>query len=239
VPSRNQHRTVKRRRWISLGSGRSAIPHPGRTQPKLDSTRSGGTTHRTPSGGTWTWRQATARRPRRRRPPGQGRLLQTKRAPRRTGQAPPDQPPPRPSLRSALAVPVRRPLNGCPPSARRSVTLGVPAAATRGRRPVSRPVPAPTRCLEQRERPRDPRRDGPPRDHPMSEPCPVAPPAPRPRPDQPERRGARYTWAHQAQLRQGRARPPGRRKRRTTPRRQAGSRPIRTLRRSPGPCRND
>jgi hypothetical protein len=54
VPSRDQHRTVKRRRWISLGSGRFAIPHPGRTQPNLDLTPSGGAIHRTPSGGTWT-----------------------------------------------------------------------------------------------------------------------------------------------------------------------------------------
>jgi len=54
VPSPDQHRTVNHRRWISLGSGRTAIPHPGRTQPNLDSTRSGDPTHRTPSGGTWT-----------------------------------------------------------------------------------------------------------------------------------------------------------------------------------------
>jgi hypothetical protein len=54
VPSRDQHRTVKRRRWISLGSGRFAIPHPGRTQPNLDLTPSGGAIHRTPFGGTWT-----------------------------------------------------------------------------------------------------------------------------------------------------------------------------------------
>jgi hypothetical protein len=54
MPSRDQHRTVKRRRWISLGSGRIAIPHPGRTQPQLDLTQSGAPTHRTQSGGTWT-----------------------------------------------------------------------------------------------------------------------------------------------------------------------------------------
>jgi hypothetical protein len=64
VPSRDQHRTVKRRRWISLGSGRLATRHPGRTQPNLDSTRSGGPTHRTPFGGTWTWRPTRSpRRP--------------------------------------------------------------------------------------------------------------------------------------------------------------------------------
>jgi hypothetical protein len=65
MPTRDQHRTVQRRRWISLGSGRFAIPHPGRTQPHLDSTRSGARTHRTPSGGRWT-RPPTRRHP----PPG-------------------------------------------------------------------------------------------------------------------------------------------------------------------------
>jgi hypothetical protein len=62
VPSRDQHRTVKRRRWISLGSGRFAIPHPGRTQPNLDSTQSGEATRRTRFGGTRTW--SPTRRPR-------------------------------------------------------------------------------------------------------------------------------------------------------------------------------
>jgi hypothetical protein len=55
VPSRDRRRTVNRRRWISLGSGRTAIPHPGRTQPKLESTRSGEPIPRTASDGTWTW----------------------------------------------------------------------------------------------------------------------------------------------------------------------------------------
>ena len=68
MPSGDQHRTVKRRRWISLGSGRTAIPHPGRTQPKLESTRSGEPTPRTTSGGIWT-------RPPTRRPRGRVRLL--------------------------------------------------------------------------------------------------------------------------------------------------------------------
>jgi hypothetical protein len=54
VTSQDQYRTVKRRRWISLRSGRSAIPHLCRTQPELDSIRSGGATRRMPSGGTWT-----------------------------------------------------------------------------------------------------------------------------------------------------------------------------------------
>gem|GEM_PF-3440236 len=61
-PSRDQGRTVRRRRWISLGSGRSATPHPGRTQPYLDPTRSGETTHPTPFGGTWGWPPTTTTR---------------------------------------------------------------------------------------------------------------------------------------------------------------------------------
>jgi hypothetical protein len=61
-PSRDQGRTVRRRRWISLGSGRSATPHPGRTQPYLDPTRSGETTFPTPSGGTWGWPPARTTR---------------------------------------------------------------------------------------------------------------------------------------------------------------------------------
>jgi hypothetical protein len=60
-PSRDQGRTVRRRRWISLGSGRSVTPHPGRTQPYLDPTRSGETTFPTPSGGTWGWPPAATR----------------------------------------------------------------------------------------------------------------------------------------------------------------------------------
>jgi hypothetical protein len=53
VPSRDQHTTVERRRWISLGSGRFAIPHPGRTQPNPESTQFGVPTQRTRFGGTW------------------------------------------------------------------------------------------------------------------------------------------------------------------------------------------
>jgi len=52
VPSRDQRRTVKRRRWISLWSRRSAIPHPGATQLNLESTQFGVPTHRTRFGGT-------------------------------------------------------------------------------------------------------------------------------------------------------------------------------------------
>jgi hypothetical protein len=63
-PSRDQGRTVRRRRWISLGSGRSVTPHPGRTQPYLDPTRSGETTSPTPSGGTWGWPPAKTTRTR-------------------------------------------------------------------------------------------------------------------------------------------------------------------------------
>jgi hypothetical protein len=81
VPSRDQHRTVKRRRWISLGSGRFAIPHPGRTQPNLDSTRSGEPTHLTPSGGTWTWSPTRRPQPRMGRTRGLGPTMPTRRSP--------------------------------------------------------------------------------------------------------------------------------------------------------------
>jgi hypothetical protein len=54
APFQDQHRTVEPPRRISLVSGRTAIPHPGRTQPKLESTPSGEPTPRTASGGTRT-----------------------------------------------------------------------------------------------------------------------------------------------------------------------------------------
>jgi hypothetical protein len=80
-PSRERGRTVRRRRWISLGSGRSATPHPGRTQPYLDPTRSGETTRPTPFGGTWGWPPAKANRT-------------TPTSPARRGSRPPIPPPP-------------------------------------------------------------------------------------------------------------------------------------------------
>jgi hypothetical protein len=123
-PSRGQGRTVRRRRWISLGSGRSATPHPGRTQPYLDPTRSGETTHPTPFGGTWGWPPAKANRT-------------SPTSPARRGSRPPIPPPPVRSGSRSIRTPTDR--RGPP------ATAGLPSP--RAVRPAAMPSSTGTRQL--------------------------------------------------------------------------------------------
>jgi hypothetical protein len=133
VPSRDQHRTVKRRRWISLGSGRFAIPHPGRTQPNLDSTRSGEPIHRTRFGGTWTWSPTRSPRPPIHKPYGRNRTWTAR--PSRTVAPPTSQQAPY-HRRRVPAVPRPHPRRKAPP-----LSSQTRPASGRRRRTPRRPVP--------------------------------------------------------------------------------------------------